>query len=279
MKLAVLSGKGGTGKTFVSVNLAAAAEKAAYIDCDVEEPNGRLFLKPEDCRETPVCTALPSFDSDKCTGCRKCAEFCHFNALIFIKGRPVVFPEICHSCGGCAMVCPEGAISESERPVGLVELGRHKNAAVVTGVLNTGEVSAVPVIKAALAAGLDAGGLAVIDCPPGSGCSVMESVSAADRCLIVAEPTAFGLHNFKMVSELAALLGKPRYAVINKAEGRYPPLEDYCAGAGIPVALRIPYSAELAHLGAEAKIACEEDPRYMAMFSQLLARVRGEAGT
>ena len=278
MKIAVLSGKGGTGKTFVSVNLAASAGNAAYIDCDVEEPNGRLFLKPEGVTEETVSVKLPAVDAEACTGCRKCVNFCRFNALVFIKKRPKVFPGVCHSCGGCAIVCPENAVSEYDRPVGTVETGRHGELRVVTGVLNPGEESGVPVIKAAMKKGFSQAETVVIDCPPGSACPVMESVSEADYCVLVAEPTAFGLHNFKMVHELVGLLHKPCCVVFNKESESYAPLEAYCEDKQIPVALHIPYSAKLAALGAQAQVASEQDEACRAMFAGLLERIRGEVG-
>lgn len=277
MKIAVLSGKGGTGKTFVSVNLAAAAQNAAYIDCDVEEPNGRLFLKPESCAEREVTARLPEFDAEKCDGCRRCVEFCQFNALVFVKDRPMVFPEVCHACGGCALVCPKKAVTEKERPVGVVQAGHRQKIDVITGVLNPGEVSAVPVIKATLKAGFGRSDTVLIDCPPGSGCSVMESVMASDCCVLVAEPTAFGFHNFKMVHKLVTLLEKPCFAVINKEDTPYAPLEDFCMQNKVPVLLRIPYSPELAKLGAEGKLAYEQDRRCAALFDRLLKAIRQEA--
>ena len=133
MKLAVLSGKGGTGKTFVSVNLAVTAEQATYIDCDVEEPNGRLFLTPTGVETEQVFTAVPTFDGEKCTGCRKCVDFCHFHALVFLKNKPKLFDEVCHACGGCALVCPSGAVSEAQRPIGVIELGRRLSLTAPVG--------------------------------------------------------------------------------------------------------------------------------------------------
>ena len=276
MKIAVLSGKGGTGKTFVSVNLAVAAQSATYIDCDVEEPNGNLFLKPNNVTVTTVHTLLPDFDADKCNGCRKCVDFCHFNALAFIKGRPKVFAEICHSCGGCMIVCPAGAVTEHKHPVGRTEHGTHGKQTVVTGILNLGEASAVPVIRAALADGLTGEGHTIIDCPPGSGCPVSESVSASDYCVLVAEPTAFGLHNLQMVVEMVRLLKKPCGIVINKMEDPYEPLEDFYRQSGIPVLCRIPYSETLAKLNADAHIAYEHDESTRVLFDTLLKRIEAE---
>ena len=215
MTVAVLSGKGGTGKTFLSVNLAAAAEQAVYIDCDVEEPNGRLFLRPRAVEQRAVTTPLPAFDGARCDGCRRCVDFCRFHALVYVKGKPMVFPDVCHACGGCSLVCPQGAVREEARTVGAVETGARDGIQVVTGILNTGEASAVPVIRAALAAGLGQEDTTIIDCPPGSSCSVMESVAQADYCVLLTEPTAFGLHNLRVVQELVTLLGKPRGVVLN----------------------------------------------------------------
>ena len=196
MKIACLSGKGGAGKTLAAVNLAAAAGSAVYIDCDVEEPNGRLFFKPEQVKTETVSALLPEFDANKCTGCRKCVQFCRFHALMYIREKPMVFPEVCHSCGGCMLVCPEGAVTETPKPVGVLETGSHNNVRVVTGILNPGEASGVPVIRQALKR---AWGLTVIDCPPGSACPVMESAADAGCCLLVAEPTAFGFHNLSFL--------------------------------------------------------------------------------
>lgn len=277
MKIAVLSGKGGTGKTFVSVNLAALAGRASYIDCDVEEPNGRLFLRPGDVQQAPVYSMIPEFDADRCTGCRKCVEICRFNALVYVGERPIVFPEVCHSCGGCVLACPTGAVREAKRPVGTVETGWYGDVQVVTGILNPGEVSAVPVIKAALKAGRSKEDLTVIDCPPGSGCSVLESVSRAGYCILVAEPTAFGLHNFQMVAELVQLLKKPWGVVINKEDGTYPPLEEFCTRNAVPVLARIPYSKKLAGLAAAGQIASTHDNETGKLFAQLLYAVREEA--
>ncbi|MDO4740455.1 MAG: 4Fe-4S binding protein [Eubacteriales bacterium] len=271
MKIACLSGKGGAGKTLVAVNLAAAGA-AVYIDCDVEEPNGRLFLKPQELQTETVSVLLPEFDAGKCTGCKQCVAFCRFHALAYIREKPVVFTEVCHSCGGCMLVCPEGAVSEAPRPIGLVEVGQAGRLRVVTGVLNPGEASGVPVIRQALR---HAAGTTVIDCPPGSACSVMESVAEADFCLLVAEPTAFGLHNVRMVHELAALLGRKCGVVINKQEAPYAPLERFCEENELPVLARIPYSPKIAEASSKGRIVSEEDEAMRALFCGLLDRIGG----
>lgn len=272
MKIAVLSGKGGTGKTYVAVNLAAAAGRCTYIDCDVEEPNGRLFLKPENVRTVEIETFIPSFDTAKCTGCRKCVDFCRFNALVYIRSVPKVFSEVCHACGGCEIVCPEGAISEIGRPIGHLELGRCGGINAVTGVLNPGEASGVGVIRAALQ---HSSALTIIDCPPGSACNVMECVSEADFCILVAEPTAFGFHNFRMVHELASLLNKPCGLVVNKEDHPYEPLETYCRDNDLPVLAKIPYDSDTARLIAQGEIVIRKDAHTANLFRQILNRIGG----
>lgn len=277
MKIAVLSGKGGTGKTFSSVNLAVAAGNAAYVDCDVEEPNGRLFLKPENVKTTEVSVRVPLINPMKCSGCRKCVDFCRFHAMAFVRNRPMIFPNICHACGGCSVICPENAVKETDRVIGHVENGCHGSIKVITGVMNPGEESGVPLIKEALKEGFEAAEDVIIDCPPGSACAVMESVSMSDYCVLIAEPTAFGLHNFRMVYELVSLMGKPCCAVINKESEPYKELDDFCNEHNIPVALRIPYSEKLASLGARADVAAEAEPECKEMFCGLLNYIREAA--
>lgn len=272
MKIACLSGKGGAGKTLVAVNLAAVAKTATYIDCDVEEPNGRLFLKPKDVQKNIVSSLLPEFDAEKCNGCKKCVQFCRFHALMYIKEKPMVFSEVCHSCGGCMMVCPENAITEKQKPIGILEIGKHDNLRVVTGILNPGEASGVPVIREALK---QADGVTIIDCPPGSACSVMESVMDADYCVLVAEATAFGFHNFKMVYELVSLLGKKCGVVINKQEIPFEPLETFCKEQHLDVIARIPYDPEIAALAADGQIVSEKNEQTHKIFAELFEKIGG----
>lgn len=277
MKIAVLSGKGGTGKTFVSVNLAITAKNSVYIDCDVEEPNGRLFLKPEKSDTEEVYTLLPQVLEGKCIGCRKCVDSCRFNALGFIKNKPFVFPEVCHSCGACSILCPTGAIYEVKHPIGVVESGINKKGVqVITGLLNIGEASGIPIIRNALDKKVKKDSITIIDCPPGSACSVMESVQTANYCLLVVEATIFGFHNFKMVYELVSLLQKPCGVVINKGNNDYTPLMNYCKDNNITILCCIPYHENLARIGANGELACERDDETQELFSTLLERIRKE---
>ncbi len=272
MKIAVLSGKGGTGKTFVSVNLACAAEKAVYVDCDVEEPNGHLFLKPEIVNSTPVKVMNPLFLADKCSGCKKCVEFCKFNALAYVLNQLMIFPEVCHSCEGCVLLCPTGALVKSERAIGMVEEGRSGKVITLSGCLNTGEVSGVPVIET-LMEKLPDEGIVIIDCPPGSACTVMESIRNADYCLMIAEPTLFGVHNLSMVYDLVKLFKKPFGAVLNKCIPGDNPAENFCVENHIPVLCRIPFSTDLGNLNSQGRIAVRENEQYRVIFQNLLDKI------
>lgn len=289
MNIAVLSGKGGTGKTLLSVNMAATSKSAIYIDCDVEEPNGYLFFKPEEIVEENVAVKIPEVDKELCSGCRKCVDFCKFNALAFIKKAPIVFGDICHSCGGCSLLCPENAITEKDKVIGKIEKGKSQGIDIYTGILNTGEVSGVPIIEKLLEENRKSSSngevsnniegnekLSIIDCPPGSACIVMESIKDADFCVLVAESTAFGAHNLEMVYELVSLFGKPFGVVLNKCLDGENPSEEFCKEKGIKILGRVPFEKELGEVNSNAKIAARESERYNKLFKNILETVKGE---
>jgi len=277
MRIAVLSGKGGTGKTLISVNLAAAAQTSIYVDCDVEEPNGHLFFKPEGVQDEETAINIPSVDEELCNGCRICVDFCNFNALAYINGKLKIFEEVCHSCGGCALFCPENALSEKDKFIGKVQKGVSDNVTVNTGILNIGEASGIPLIKKLLNENEIAGGSPTfIDCPPGSACIVMESIKDADYCILVAEPTLFGVHNLNMVYELVKLFDKPHGVVLNKCLEGENPAEEFCLEKGIRILGRIPFDDELGVLNSNAQIAVREKEKYKTMFSSLLQIVTEE---
>lgn len=277
MNIAVLSGKGGTGKTLVSVNLAAVAGQAAYIDCDVEEPNGHLFFKPDIHRKRDISVKIPVVDAARCTGCRICVDFCKFNALALIQKKPLVFHDVCHSCGGCVLLCPEKALSETDEVIGHIESGMSREVSVETGILNSGEASGIPIINQLLSdVKASPTALTFIDCPPGSACIVMESIKDADYCIVVAEPTIFGVHNLDMIVELVTVFQKPFGVVLNKCMPGENPAEAYCARHHIPILARIPFDAELGKLNADGRIAVWESNAYRGVFADLLNRVKKE---
>ena len=276
-KVAILSGKGGTGKTFVSVNLASVSSPSTFIDCDAEDPYGHLFFKPLVWRVHKVAVPMPRVNPLLCNGCRKCVDFCAFHAMAWTSEELMVFEELCHGCGGCLMVCPNDALSEIHREIGEVREGTSERVRVLSGFLNTGEASGVPIIKALL--GMQFGksdNNVFIDCPPGSSCMVSESIHDADYCVLVAEPTRFGAHNLKMVHELVRLYGKPCGAVLNKCLAGDDPSRDYCQAQGIPILAQIPFDEELGFLNSNGKIAVRENERYLMMFQELLQEIEME---
>lgn len=278
MKIAVLSGKGGTGKTMISVNLAAIAGHGTYVDCDVEEPNGHLFLKPDTERSKKIAVKIPEVDSVRCDGCRDCVDFCKFNALAHIGSELIVFESLCHSCGGCTLICPQQALSEKERAIGSIWMGRSGNTKVYSGMLNIGEASGVPIIKELLNEVKDETGLVLIDCPPGSACTVMESIKDADYCVLVAEPSIFGAHNLNLVVELVRLFHKPHGVLLNKCMEMENPSEQYCIEHDVPIIGKLPYDVELAQINGAGYVAVREAGPYRDIFTFLLDSIRKEAG-
>lgn len=267
--IAVLSGKGGTGKTMLSVNLASIAENSRYIDCDIEEPNGHLFFKPENIETEEIKIQIPYVNDKFCTGCRKCVDFCKFNALAYVN-RLLIFEEVCHSCGGCVLLCPENALKEKAKTVGIIQKGVSENVTVVSGVMNVGEVSGVPIIKRLLKYLIKDKCINIIDCPPGSACAVMESIKDADFCILVAEPTIFGVHNLNMVYELVNKFNKPFGVIINKCLGGDNPVENYCYHKNIKILGKIPFDENLGKINSNAEIAVRVNEKYKELFNNLL---------
>ena len=277
LKIAVLSGKGGTGKTLVSVNLAYTAKKALYLDCDVEEPNGHLFFKPDNLSKEDVLVKIPYVNDYLCNGCKKCVDCCKLNAVADINNKVKVFSEVCHSCGGCMEICPENAISEINKSIGKIEKGNLEDVTVVSGILNTGEASGVPIIKAMIDDENINEQVTIVDCPPGSACIVMESIKDADYCLLVAEPTLFGSHNLKMVYDLVRLFKKPFGVVLNKTQDGFNPSKEFCENNKIKILSEIPFDAELGKLNSDGKIVSKENRRYNDLFVKLLTDITKEA--
>ena len=274
MKIAVLSGKGGTGKTMIAVNLAAIADHSVFLDCDVEEPNGHLFLKSDSEEVTPIFSKIPVVEPSLCSGCRTCVDFCRYNALAYVEDRLLIFTDLCHSCGGCVFLCPNNALFEDEKPIGEIRSGNSGNVRIITGFLNPGVESGVPIIRELLKSPLlDQDRTVFLDCPPGSSCSVMESIKPADYCLVVAEATVFGAHDLQMVHELLTALQKPFGVVLNKCMEGDNPSEIYCQEHGISIIDKIPFDRELGKASANGVIVARENHQYRQMFSDMLNRI------
>jgi MinD superfamily P-loop ATPase len=249
MRIAIASGKGGTGKTTIAVNLALSIQGALLVDCDVEEPNCHLFLGCDMEPVRDVTVTMPVIDEAACSLCGECASFCAFHALAVLPAQVVVFESLCHSCGGCSLVCPSAAISEHDRGIGRIERATGSQA-LLHGVLNVGEATATRVI-AALKDTVDAqtpAAVTIFDAPPGTACPMIETVRGCDYCILVTEPTPFGLHDLRIAVEVVRVLGLPFGVVINRDGSGDDAVNEYCRREGIPVILRVPHDRQIAEL-------------------------------
>ena len=276
MRIAITSGKGGTGKTTVATNLAVTAARAGrsvgYLDCDVEEPNGFLFLKPRINDTRPVNVSIPKVDLAKCSGCGQCGRICQYSAIVSMNKQVLVFAELCHGCGGCWRVCPTGAITESHRQTGQLELGKAGDVQCVQGLLNIGEVMSPPVIAAVKDAAPDVD-ILVIDSPPGTSCPVIESVRGSDFVLLVTEPTPFGLNDLKLAVEMIRALQLPFAVVINRADVGDGETRQYCQRQRIDVLAEIPDDRQVAEAYSRGEMACDAIPQYREIYGDLLGRL------
>jgi MinD superfamily P-loop ATPase len=275
MKIAVLSGKGGTGKTTISVNLAVQNPECILIDTDVEEPNSHIFLKPSIEETTPVMVEYPEVDMDKCILCGKCGDFCNFNAIIPAKNQVLVFKESCHSCGGCAIVCPEGAIKYNNREIGKIYSGESKynNLQMKYGELNIGELSGVAIIKKEKKM-VENEKCVIIDSPPGTSCATSNTLDNTDFAVLVSEPTPFGVSDMKMVVEMLRDMKIPFVVVVNKAGLGNNEIYEYCESESIEILEEIPYDRNIAKLYADGEIFSLHIDEYSKKFSQLFENIK-----
>ena len=276
MIISVASGKGGTGKTLVASSLALSLSdgyKVQLLDCDVEEPNVHIFLRLAVDQSQPVYVPIPKVDETKCTYCGKCAEVCAYNAIVVLKEKVLVFPELCHGCGACSYLCPESAITEEGREVGVVERGGSGNLELVQGRLAIGEAMAPPVIRE-VKKYIEPANIVIIDISPGTSCPVVEAVKGSDFCLLVTEPTPFGLNDLSLAVEVVRKLGIPCGVVINRVGVGSEEVEQYCHREGIPILLRIPLDRNIATLYSRGTPLVEGVPRWRKEFLRLFQDIR-----
>jgi MinD superfamily P-loop ATPase len=296
LSVAVASGKGGTGKTTVATSLALAitsvrqgatgavprragsAQRVQFLDCDVEEPNAGLFLKPNLAHQKEVGILIPEIDFDRCTFCGRCAEVCVWHAIAVVGRKVLVFPELCHGCGSCTLNCPEGAIREVLHVMGTLESGLAGPIGFGHGILNVGEAMAVPLIRQ-LKAGHRPDGdhaLTILDAPPGTSCPVVETMRGADFVLLVTEPTPFGLHDLRLAVQVARdELGLPVGVVVNRDGIGDAGVDDYCAAEGIPILMRIPLDRRIAAAVSGGEALVDALPEYRPQFVELYEQIIG----
>ena len=278
MIVSIASGKGGTGKTTVAVNLACSLEKdVRLLDCDVEEPNCGLFLNPVIEKSTPVFTPVPDIDEEKCTYCKKCAEICRFKAIAVFKETFLIFPELCHSCGGCMAVCPENAVTETGRELGVIEFGRRDRIEFVHGRLKVGEAMSPPLIRQVRAYATP-DQINIIDAPPGTSCPVIAAMNGVDFVLLVTEPTPFGLHDLKLAVEAVKLLDIPSGLVINRSDVGDKQVSAYAARENLPILMEIPFDRRIAEIYSKGGLLVQEMPEWKEKFIELYHKIEKAAG-
>lgn len=277
MIVSIASGKGGTGKTSVAVNLAISLGGVQLLDCDVEEPNAHLLLHPKIIHEKPVYTPIPALNEEMCDRCGKCASFCQYNAIFVGYKRVLIFPELCHGCGGCLLVCPKKAIVEGKHRIGTLKQGFAGNLELVYGELEVGEPMAVPLIRE-VKRHIDKGRNVILDAPPGASCPVIETAKGSDFCILVSEPTPFGLYDLKTTVQVLREMKIPLGVVVNKAGIGDRKVYEYCKEEGIPILLEIPFQRKIAELYSRGVPFIQEMQEWKEEFRRLFEDVKRLAG-
>lgn len=279
MIVSIASGKGGTGKTTLAVNLALALkESVQLIDCDVEEPNVHIFIRPHIGETKPVYIPVPRIREELCDFCGACSNFCQFHAIVVLKNQWMVFPELCHGCGACRLICPKKAIFEEKREVGVIKIGNAEGIELAYGELKIGEPMPGPVIRE-LKKLINPKVTTIIDSPPGTSCPVVQSVYGSDHCILVTEPTPFGLHDLKLMVDTLNELRIPFGVVVNRAGIGDRGVYDYCQKKGIPILLEIPFDRRIAELYSKGQAFVDELPfwkeKLSSLISSIMERVKG----
>ena len=278
MIISVASGKGGTGKTTVATNLAVSiGSTIQLLDCDVEEPNAHLFINPVIEQKKTVFTPVPDIDETKCNFCKKCAQICRFKAIAVINKIVLTFPELCHSCGGCVAVCPEKAITETGRELGVIEIGRRNHLGFVHGRLRVGEAMSPPLIRE-VRSHTRSDQPTIIDAPPGTSCPVIAAMKGTDFVLMVTEPTPFGLHDLKLAVEAVKLLKIPRGLVINRSDIGDDSVRAYAKKENLPILMEIPFDRDIAETYSKGRLVVEEMPEWKERFRKLYWQIQEIVG-
>ncbi len=277
MILAVASGKGGTGKTTVALNLAAVQQGAVHLlDCDVEEPNCHIFLNPEIDSTERFTLPFPRVDDKRCNGCGECSRICRYNAIVSLKSKPFVFPELCHGCGGCVEVCPEKAITEGRREIGTINIGTRDHIEFVQGILDVGQSLSPPLIRA-IKQHTSINGMTVIDCPPGTSCPVIAAVNKSDYVVLVSESSPFGLHDLELAVETMRTLDLNFGVVINRVSSLDHSVADFCRKEQIPILLEIPDDRKAAEAYSQGRLLVDSVPGFEELFKSLDEHILSES--
>lgn len=276
MKIAIASGKGGTGKTTIATNLALVltgmGKTVQLLDCDVEEPNCHIFMKPEIQSSTSVNVLKPEVIKEKCTGCGICGEVCEYSAIVVVKGSVLTFPELCHSCGACKLFCPVNAIVEVPREVGIVEKGNSNGIAFIRGLLNIGELMSPAVISGVKKAATSSD-IIILDSPPGTSCPVIEAVKGVEFVLLVTEPTPFGLNDLKLAVGMVRELKLPFAVAINRNDIGNDDVREYCRRENIDIVLEIRDDRRIAEAYSRGEMIIHVLPEYQQLFNSCWSKI------